>query len=69
MVRTAQENKAGANTEEEEEGMKKNAYEPVMWHHDSESLYFAIWSNIKLVQTLFNFHTSKGANEGLKRKR
>ena len=42
MAGTAQENRTGADTEEEKKGMKKNTYEAVMWQHDNKSLYYAL---------------------------
>ena len=69
MVGTAQENRTGADTKEEEKGMKRDTYEAVMWQHDSEPLCFVIWLDNNLVHTLSNFHTPNVVDEGLKRKR
>ena len=49
MVGTAQENRTGADVQEEKKAMKKNTCEAVMWQHDSECLSYAIWSDNNLV--------------------
>ena len=69
MLGAAQENRTGADTAKKKKGMKKNTYEAVMCQHDTEPLCYVIWSDNNLVRILFNFHTPKIVEGGVKRKR
>ena len=69
MSGTAQENRTGADNAEEKKAMKKNTYETITWQHGNEPLCYAIWFNNNLVRTLYNFHTPKVVDSGIKRRR
>ena len=64
-----QENRTGADTTAGKETLKKNIYEALMWQHDTKALCYAIWFDNNLVRTLFNFHTPKLVESGIKRSR
>ena len=66
---TAQDNRTGTDTIEEEKGTKKNSYKDVMWQNTTGSLCYAIWLDNNLVQTLSNFHTLNIVEGGIRRKR
>jgi len=69
MVRTAQENRTGAETKEKKKMMKVSSYESLIFQHDKEDLRYAMWADNNIVRTLSNFHSPEILEAGLKRKR